>query len=191
MCLQSLVVEAQDAAGAQHVSSEPGGEQIVDETKEVQGVAGAQHVSSDPSGEEIVDDAGPSARNRITKKKKASQKWDEAIQMARKALEVPDMDDEEEEQKRVQNAISQALQKDFLEYKTKYDAKKNLKNTQCGKGAHLNLAPHLFSETASSRLSYLCTQDKTLEKKVVEEANKFIIAKGFPCVFRTRREADG
>ena len=75
MCLQSLVVEAQDAAGAQHVSSEPGGEQIVDETKEVQGVAGAQHVSSDPSGEEIVDDAGPSARKRITKKKRLDKNW--------------------------------------------------------------------------------------------------------------------
>ena len=82
------------------------------------------------------------------------------------------------------------LQKD-LDYEAKYEAKKNLKNTQCEKGAHLNLAPHLFSETASYRLSHLCTQDKTLEKKVVEEANKFIIAKGFPCVFRTRREADG
>ena len=174
--------------GEWHVPPEPGGKQIFDEgTKEAQDVAGAQHVSSEPSGEEIVDDAEPSTVKRITKKR--SQKLDEAMQMARKALEVPDMDDEEE-QKRLQNVISQAQQKD-LEYKTKYDAKKNLKNTQCEKGAHLNLAPHLFSETTSYRLSNLCTQDKTLEKKVVEEANKFIIAKGFPCVFRTRREADG
>ena len=51
----------------------------------------------------------------------------------------------------------------------------------CEFHAHLNLPPHLFSGDASSRLSYLCTQDKTLEKKVVEEANRFISAKGLPC----------
>ena len=59
-------------------------------------------MSSEPSGEEIVDDTGPSTRERITKK--GNEKLDKTMRLARKALEVPAMDDEEE-QRRMKDAI--------------------------------------------------------------------------------------
>ena len=75
-------------------------------------------------------------------RKRVVKNWTRRYKWREKALEVPGMDDEEE-QKRVQNAISQALQKD-LEYKAKYDAKKNLKNTVRERRSSQPRAPSLL-----------------------------------------------
>jgi len=53
-------------------------------------------------GRQSFDDAGPSTRKRITKK--GNKKLEKTMRLARKALEVPAMDDEEG-QKRMKDAI--------------------------------------------------------------------------------------